>query len=56
MVVRNIVRTIHMKVPCCFGLTHIAKDAIVRSGLKMAFKDITIDLRGNVSRAEAIET
>ncbi len=52
----NSLTVIHMEVPCCFGLTHIAKDAIVRSGLKMAFKDITIDLRGNVSRAEAIET
>jgi len=52
----NSLTVIHMEVPCCFGLTHIAKDAIVRSGLKMVFKDITIDLRGNVSRAEAIET
>lgn len=52
----NSLTVIHMEVPCCFGLTHIAKDAIVRSGLKMAFKDITIDLHGNVSRAETIET
>lgn len=52
----NSLTVIHMEVPCCFGLTHIAKDAIIRSGLKMAFKDITIDLRGNVSRAETIET
>jgi Fe-S-cluster-containing hydrogenase component 2 len=50
----NSLTVIHMEVPCCFGLTHIAKDAIVRSGLKMAFEDVTIDLHGNVSRAEMI--
>jgi hypothetical protein len=26
-----------------------------RSGLKMAFEDITVDLHGNVSRTETIE-
>jgi ferredoxin len=46
---------IHMEVPCCFGLTSIAKDAIVRSGLKTAFEDVTVDLHGNVSRTEIIE-
>jgi len=52
----NSLTVIHMEVPCCFGLTHIAKDAIVRSGLKMAFKDITVDLHGNVSTTETIES
>ncbi len=47
---------IHMEVPCCFGLTHIAREAIARSGTKMAFEDITIDLHGNVSKTETIET
>ena len=47
---------IHMEVPCCFGLTHIAREAIARSGIKMAFEDVTIDLHGNVSKTETIET
>jgi NAD-dependent dihydropyrimidine dehydrogenase PreA subunit len=51
----NSLMVVHMEVPCCFGLTHIAKGAIVRSGLKMAFEDITIDLHGNVSRTETVE-
>ena len=46
---------VHMEVPCCFGLTQIVKDAIVRSGSKMAFKDVTVDLHGNISRTETIE-
>ena len=37
-----------MEVPCCFGLTHIAREAIARSGVKMLFEDVTIDLQGNV--------
>lgn len=51
----NSLMVIHMEVPCCFGLTHIVKDAIVQSGLKMAFEDVTVDLHGNVSRNETVE-
>ncbi|MFZ0034593.1 MAG: hypothetical protein WAK60_06365 [Sedimentisphaerales bacterium] len=40
----------------CFGLTRIAKDAIVRSGLKMVFEDVTVDLNGNVSRTETVKS
>ncbi|MHC4891128.1 MAG: hypothetical protein ACYTEO_16880, partial [Planctomycetota bacterium] len=46
---------IHMEVPCCFGLTHIAREAIAHSGVKMTFEDVTIDLHGNVSKTETIE-
>ena len=45
---------IHMEVPCCSGLTHIAKEAIAGSDTKMQFKDVTIDLRGNVIKTENI--
>jgi Pyruvate/2-oxoacid:ferredoxin oxidoreductase delta subunit len=45
---------VHMEVPCCFGLTHIARQAITRSGVKMAFKDITVDLKGKVIKTETI--
>jgi Fe-S-cluster-containing hydrogenase component 2 len=46
---------VHIEVPCCFGLTRIAKDAIVRSGLKMAFEDVTVDLHGSVSKTETVK-
>jgi NAD-dependent dihydropyrimidine dehydrogenase PreA subunit len=45
---------IHMEVPCCSGLTHIAKEAIATSGVKVSFEDVTIDLRGNVITTENI--
>jgi len=51
----NSLTVIHMEVPCCFGLTHIAREAITRSGVKMAFEDVTIDLHGNVSKTETIK-
>jgi len=45
-----------MEVPCCFGLTQIARKAIAStSGVTMDFKDVTIDLQGNVSKTETIE-
>ncbi len=50
----NSLTVIHMEVPCCSGLTHIAKEAIAGSGVKLSFEDVTIDLRGNVIKAETI--
>ncbi len=46
----NSLTVIHMEVPCCFGLTHIAREAIAHSGVKMSFGDVTVDLQGNVSK------
>ena len=43
---------VHMEVPCCFGLTHIAREAITRSGVNLTFEDITVDLNGNISKTE----
>ena len=51
----NSLTVIHMEVPCCSGLTQIARKAIASSGAKMPFEDVTIDLRGNVSKTETIE-
>jgi len=51
----NSLTVIHMEVPCCFGLTQITREAIARSGVKMSFEDVTIDLHGNVSNTETIE-
>jgi len=45
---------IHMEVPCCSGLTYIAKQAIASSGVKLSFEDVTIDLRGNVANIETV--
>jgi NAD-dependent dihydropyrimidine dehydrogenase PreA subunit len=45
---------IHMEVPCCFGLTHIARQAIAHSGVDIAFEDIAISLDGNVKKRETI--
>jgi len=45
---------VHMEVPCCFGLTHVARKAIDRSGRHIPFEDVTIDLQGNISKSETI--
>jgi len=39
---------VHMMVPCCSGMTYIAKQAIEASGEKIPFTDITVDLQGNI--------
>ncbi len=44
----NSLTVLHMEVPCCSGLTHIARQAIAASGANISFEDITIDLRGNI--------
>jgi len=51
----NSLTIVHMEVPCCFGLTSIAKDAIVRSQLNMTFEDVTVDLHGGVAKTETIK-
>jgi len=51
----NSLTVIHMEVPCCSGLTHIAREAIAKSKIEMTFEDVTIDLQGNVSRTETIK-
>jgi Fe-S-cluster-containing hydrogenase component 2 len=51
----NSLTVIHMEVPCCSGLTHIARQAISKNKIEMSFEDVTIDLQGNVSRTETIK-
>jgi NAD-dependent dihydropyrimidine dehydrogenase PreA subunit len=46
---------IHMEVPCCHGLTHIARQAIAKNKIEMCFEDVTIDLQGNISRTETVQ-
>ena len=39
---------VHMEVPCCFGLVHMAKQAIALSGKDIPFKELTVGVRGEV--------
>jgi Fe-S-cluster-containing hydrogenase component 2 len=39
---------VHMEVPCCSGLTHIAQKAIASSHKDIPFKEIVIGIRGNI--------
>lgn len=53
----NTVRSLtvlHMEVPCCSGLTRVAREAIALSGTKMSFEDVTVSLRGEVIRSETV--
>jgi Pyruvate/2-oxoacid:ferredoxin oxidoreductase delta subunit len=46
---------VHMEVPCCSGLTRIAREAIARNGKAMSFVDITVSLRGSMIRSEVVK-
>ncbi|MBI4284212.1 MAG: 4Fe-4S binding protein [Chloroflexi bacterium] len=39
---------VHMEVPCCFGLVHMAKQAILASGKDITFKEVTIGVKGEL--------
>ena len=39
---------VHMEVPCCSGLVHMAKQAISASGKKIPLSEVTIGARGEV--------
>lgn len=47
---------VHMEVPCCSGLTRVAREAIAISGKPLSFQDVTVSLRGSVIRTETIQT
>lgn len=40
------VTVIYMEVPCCFGIVHAAKQAIIDSGKDIPFKETKIGIRG----------
>jgi ferredoxin len=42
----NSLTVVHMEVPCCSGLVHMAKQAITASGKDIPFEEITISVRG----------
>lgn len=39
---------VHMEVPCCSGLTHMAKQAIAESGNDIILEEVTIGVKGDV--------
>jgi NAD-dependent dihydropyrimidine dehydrogenase PreA subunit len=51
----NTLTVIHMMVPCCSGLTYIAREAVKLSGSSLEFEDVTIDLHGEVVNTETIK-
>jgi hypothetical protein len=45
---------LHMEVPCCSGLTRIAREAVRRAGNGLSFEDVTVGLRGDVLKTETL--
>jgi len=43
----NSLTVVHMEVPCCSGLTHMAKQAIRLSGKDIPLKEVTIGIKGD---------
>jgi Fe-S-cluster-containing hydrogenase component 2 len=39
---------VHMEVPCCSGLTHMARQALKLSDKDIPFREVTIGVKGNV--------
>lgn len=39
---------LRMEVPCCFGLVHIAKQAIAASGQDIPFEEVIVGVRGDM--------
>jgi len=39
---------VHMEVPCCSGLTHMARQAICLSGREIPLREIIIGIRGDI--------
>ncbi len=46
----NSVTVAHMEVPCCFGMVHLVKEALKRSGAKIPFYDTTITIDGEIKQ------
>ena len=39
---------VHMEVPCCSGLVHMAEQAIQASGRDIPFREVTVGIRGDI--------
>jgi NAD-dependent dihydropyrimidine dehydrogenase PreA subunit len=40
--------TVHMEVPCCFGLVHMVRQAILASGKDIPLREVTIGVKGDL--------
>ncbi|MFC1967889.1 4Fe-4S ferredoxin, partial [Chloroflexota bacterium] len=45
----NSLTVVHMEVPCCFGLVHIAKQVVAACGRDIPFKEVVVGIKGGVS-------
>lgn len=43
---------VHMEVPCCGGLMHMARQALAAAGKEIPLRDITLSMRGERLRGE----
>lgn len=43
-------KVVHMEVPCCYGLVHIAQEALNKSGKNIPFEAVIIGIRGEILR------
>jgi len=41
-------KVVHMEVPCCYGLVHIAQEALSKSGKDIPFEELMIGIRGEI--------
>jgi hypothetical protein len=41
-------KVVHMEVPCCSGLVHMAKQAIQLSGKDIPMEEVTIGIKGEI--------
>ena len=48
----NSLTVIHMEVPCCRGLTEIARRTIALAEVDLPFKDVTVSLDGSVGKKD----
>ncbi len=39
-------KVVHMEVPCCFGLVHIAQQALSQSGKEVPFETVKVGIKG----------
>lgn len=46
---------VHMEVPCCSGLTRVAREAVAAGGNPKTFEDVTVSIRGDVIQSEVVE-
>ena len=44
-------KVVHMEVPCCYGLVHIAQEALSKSGKDIPFETVNIGIKGGINDA-----